>query len=275
MNKYVSYPVLALLYIALSGSIASAQSSEVKSDSEPKPKSVDLCIAPARGPIASGSLETSTTTRAVSIPTARVGKPAPDFEANAYMDGGFRPIKLSDYKGKWVVMCFYPGDFTFVCPTELAAVATRYDELKELGVQVVSFSTDSRFSHKIWNETELSKMIPGGLPFPMLTDPAGRIGQVYGVYDDEASVDNRGRFIIDPDGVVQAIEILMPSVGRNVDELIRQLQAFQHVRATGEVTPAGWKPGMPTLTPSPDLAGKVWQAWQPAAVKPKLTAKRE
>jgi alkyl hydroperoxide reductase subunit AhpC len=274
MKKCVSYSVLVLLYGVVSTSIALAQSTETKSDLAPKTKAVDLCIAPARGPILSGSLETSTAHTTSNL-TARVGKPAPDFEANAYMDGGFRPIKLSDFKGKWVVMCFYPGDFTFVCPTELAAVAARYDELKELGVQVISFSTDSRFSHKIWNETELSKMIPGGLPFPMLSDPAGRIGQVYGVYDDEATVDNRGRFIIDPDGVVQAIEILMPSVGRNVDELVRQLQAFQHVRATGEVTPAGWKPGMPTLTPSPDLAGKVWQAWQPAAVVPKLTAKRE
>lgn len=225
----------------------------------------DLCVAPARGPIVAGQTEaiSTTTAHSVAAPVARVGKPAPDFEAHAYVDGGFRPIKLSDYKGKWVVMCFYPGDFTFVCPTELAAVAARYKEVEELDVQVISFSTDSRFSHKIWNETELSKMIPGGLPFPMLTDPAGRIGQVYGVYDDEASVDNRGRFIIDPDGVVQAIEILTPSVGRNVDELIRQLKSFQHVRATGEVTPAGWKPGMPTLKPSPELAGKVWKQWQP------------
>lgn len=242
--------------------------------------SEDLCVAPARGPIAVGQSETgsATTAHPCATPIARVGKPAPDFEAHAYIDGGFRPVKLSDYRGKWVVMCFYPGDFTFVCPTELAAIAARYDEMAELGVQVISFSTDSRFSHKIWNETELSKMIPGGLPFPMLTDPAGRIGQVYGVYDEEASVDNRGRFIIDPDGVVQAIEILTPSVGRNVDELIRQLQSFQHVRATGEVTPAGWKPGMPTLKPSPELAGKVWEQWQPTKHAPEAsstTAKSE
>ena len=143
------------------------------------------------------------------------------------MDGGFRQIKLSDFRGKWVVMCFYPSDFTFVCPTELAAVAARSDELRELDVQVISFSTDSRSSHKIWNDSVLSKMIPGGLPFPMLSDAAGRIGQVYGVNDDESSVDDRARYIIDPDGVVQAIEILMPSVGRNADKhqpSIRQSQ---------------------------------------------------
>ena len=226
----------------------------------------DLCVEPARGPINSPNAEQSASRPLAntSTPIAQVGRPAPDFEAHAYTNGGFRPIRLSDYIGKWVVICFYPGDFTFVCPTELAAVAVRYDELTTLGVEVLSFSTDSRFSHKVWNETELSKMVEGGLPFPMLTDPSGRIGRVYGVYDEEASVDNRGRFIVDPDGVVQAIEILTPSVGRNVDELIRQLKSFQYVRATGEVTPSGWTPGAPTLRPLPELAGKVWTQWKPA-----------
>lgn len=123
-------------------------------------------------------------------------------------------------------------------------------------------SVDSRFSHKIWQETELSQMVPGGFPYPMLNDPGGRIGAVYGVYDEESGVDVRGRFIIDPDGIIQAVEILTPSVGRNVTEFIRQVQAFQHVRATGEVTPSGWQPGRPTLTPSPALTGKVWTAWK-------------
>ncbi|TWT98775.1 Selenocysteine-containing peroxiredoxin PrxU [Neorhodopirellula pilleata] len=271
MNRLLSHSALVVLCGALSTTTVMAQATVARSDA--KAKSVDSCIKPARGPLESGQAETATAARTVSAPMARVGKPAPNFEANAYIDGGFRPVMLSDYKGKWVVMCFYPGNFTYVCPTELAAVAARYDEIDKLGVQVISFSTDSRFSHKIWNESELSKMIPGGLPFPMLTDPAGRIGQFYGVYDDEASVDNRGRFIIDPDGVVQAIEILTPSVGRNVDELIRQLKAFQHVRATGEATPAGWKPGMPTLKPSPELVGNVWKAWQPAGVISTATAK--
>ncbi len=124
-------------------------------------------------------------------------------------------------------------------------------------------SVDSRFSHKIWQEEELSKMVPGGVPFPMLSDPGGRIGTVYGVYDEEAGVDIRGRFIIDPDGVIQAMESMTPPVGRNVDELLRQIKAYQHVRKTGEVTPAGWQPGKKTLTPSPDLTGKVWKVWKP------------
>jgi alkyl hydroperoxide reductase subunit AhpC len=124
-------------------------------------------------------------------------------------------------------------------------------------------STDSRFVHKIWEEQELSKMVSGGVPFPMLSDAGGKIGAIYGVFDEEAGVDIRGRFIIDPDFVIRAMEVLTPEVGRNLDELIRQVQAFQHVRATGEVTPSGWQPGQVTLKPSPALVGKVWEVWKP------------
>jgi peroxiredoxin (alkyl hydroperoxide reductase subunit C) len=145
----------------------------------------------------------------------------------------------------------------------LSAVAVKYPDLRELGVEVLSMSVDSRFTHKIWNEVELSKMVDGGIPYPMLSDPGGRIGTVYGVYDEAAGVNIRGRFIIDPDGVIQAMEVLTPSVGRNISETIRQVKAFQHVRATGEATPSGWQPGKPTLKPGPDLVGKVWEVWQP------------
>jgi len=124
-------------------------------------------------------------------------------------------------------------------------------------------SVDSRFVHKIWQEEELLKMVPGGVPFPLLSDAGGRIGRIYGVYDEDAGVDIRGRFIIDPDFVIQAVEMVAPPVGRNVIEMIRQVQAFQYVRETGEVTPSGWKPGKKTLTPGPDLAGKVWKEWNP------------
>jgi len=106
-------------------------------------------------------------------------------------------------------------------------------------------------------------MVDGGVPFPMLSDPGGKIGRVYGVYDQDAGVNIRGRFIIDPDFVVQAAEILTAEVGRNPDELLRQIRAFQHVRETGEVTPSGWEPGQPTLKPGPDLAGKVCEIWKP------------
>jgi peroxiredoxin (alkyl hydroperoxide reductase subunit C) len=145
----------------------------------------------------------------------------------------------------------------------LSAVAVKYEEFKSLGVEVLAFSTDSRFTHKIWQEEELSRMVKGGVPFPMLSDAGGRIGRVYGVYDEDAGVNIRGRFLIDPDGVIQAMEILAPPVGRNVSELIRQIKVFQHVRATGEATPSGWQPGRTTLKPGPDLVGKVWEIWKP------------
>jgi len=145
----------------------------------------------------------------------------------------------------------------------LSAVAYKYDEIKSLGIQILAMSTDSRFVHKIWQENELSKMVPGGIPFPMLSDAGGLIGRVYGIYDDEAGVDIRGRFLIDPDGIIQAMEVLTPPVGRNIAEFIRQVKAFQHVRATGEATPSGWQPGRVTLLPSPELAGNVWKVWKP------------
>jgi len=106
-------------------------------------------------------------------------------------------------------------------------------------------------------------MVDGGVPFPMLSDAGGRIGAVYGVYDEVAGVNVRGRFIIDPDFIIQAIEVLTPQVGRNPDELLRQIRALQHVRATGEVMPSGWQPGQPTLKPGPALVGRVWEVWQP------------
>ena len=108
-------------------------------------------------------------------------------------------------------------------------------------------------------------MVPGGIPFPMIADGGGHLGRVYGVYDENAGVNFRGRFIIDPDGVVQAMEVMTPPVGRNLKETIRQIKAFQHVRATkgGEATPAGWEPGGLTLKPGPNLVGKVWKVWKP------------
>jgi alkyl hydroperoxide reductase subunit AhpC len=130
-------------------------------------------------------------------------------------------------------------------------------------VQVLAMSVDSRFVHKMWQENELAKMVEGGVSFPLLNDAGGRIGQVYGVYDEAAGVDIRGRFIINPDGTILAMEVLAPEVGRNVAELIRQVKAFQHVRATGEVTPSGWLPGKVALKPSPALVGKVWEVWKP------------
>ena len=128
----------------------------------------------------------------------------------------------------------------------------------------MSISIDSVFVHKMWDDNELSKMVDGGIPFPMLSDTGGKVGRIFGVFDEGAGVENRGRFIIDPDGVIQGYEVLTPPVGRNVGETIRQVQAFQLVRESKgkEATPSGWKPGKVTLKPGPDLVGKVWEAWQ-------------
>ena len=125
-------------------------------------------------------------------------------------------------------------------------------------------SIDSVFVHKMWVDHELSKMVAGGVPFPMLSDTGGKVGRAYGVFDEDGGVDTRGRFIIDPEGVVQGFEVLTPPVGRNVQETLRQVQAFQLVRETkgAEATPSGWQPGKVTLKPGPDLVGKVWEVWK-------------
>ena len=137
--------------------------------------------------------------------------------------------------------------------------------MKALNAEVLAISVDSPYTHKVWQEGELSKMVAGGLPYPMLSDPGGNIGQLYGVYDDEGGIDIRGRFLIDPDGVLQAMEVLAPAIGRNVAEMIRQVKACAVVRESGgkEATPAGWEPGKKTLAPAPGLAGKVCEIWSP------------
>ena len=136
--------------------------------------------------------------------------------------------------------------------------------MEALGVQVLSASVDSVFVHKMWNDHELSKMVEGGVPFPMLSDQSGEIGKMFGIYDEDAGVETRGRFIIDPDGIVQGFEVLTPPVGRNVSESIRQVKAFQLVRESKgtEATPSGWKPGKITLKPGADLVGNVWKVWK-------------
>ncbi len=148
----------------------------------------------------------------------------------------------------------------------MSAVADKYSELQDLGVEVISVSVDSHFVHKMWNDHELTKMVDGGIPFAMASDQAGNIGRAYGVWDEAQGIELRGRFIIDPDGVIQGMEVLTPPVGRRLSETIRQIQAFQLVRESGgsRATPAGWQPGELTLKPGPDLVGKVWEVWNPS-----------
>ena len=136
-------------------------------------------------------------------------------------------------------------------------------------MEVISVSVDSIYVHKMWNDNEISKMVPGGVPFHMASDSAGNVGKLFGVYEETLGVELRGRFIIDPDGVIQAMEVLTPPVGRKFAESVRQIQAFQLVRASKgtEATPAGWEPGQLVLKPGPDLVGNVWKVWQPKMEK--------
>jgi peroxiredoxin (alkyl hydroperoxide reductase subunit C) len=151
----------------------------------------------------------------------------------------------------------------------VSAVAASYERFQNLGAEVISVSVDSHFVHKVWNDQELTKMVEGGVPFRMAADQAGNVGRAYGCWDETQGIEMRGRFIIDPDGIIQAMEVLTPPVGRKVDETLRQLEAFQHVRATGgaEACPAGWQKGGETLKPSADLVANVWKVWKPSMEK--------
>jgi alkyl hydroperoxide reductase subunit AhpC len=197
--------------------------------------------------------------------SASVGQKAPEFEAPVYYQAKFQTTKLSDFNGKWVMLYFHPGDFTFVCGTELSDLACRYPELQQLGVEVISFSVDNLYVHKVWNDNEISKIVDGGILFRMGSDAGGKIGSQYGVYDESRGQDLRGRFIIDPDGILQTIEILSAPVGRSMDEALRQIQAFQHVRDTkgAEACPASWQPGQAGIKISTDLVGNLWKVWKP------------
>ena len=185
----------------------------------------------------------------------RINDKAPEFKVKAFHEGRVKNIGLSDYKGKWVVLFFYPADFTFVCPTELGELADRYEELKSLNAEVLSVSTDTEFVHKAWhdNSPAIKKV-----QFPMLADPTGKISKLFGVYIREEGLALRGSFILDPDGVLKAYEVHDNSIGRSAEELVRKIQAAQFTREHGgEVCPAGWKPGAKTLKPGLDLVGKI------------------
>lgn len=184
-----------------------------------------------------------------------INKQAPKFSAEAYHNGEIKKINLDDYKGKWVVLFFYPADFTFICPTELGDLADKYEELKNMNVEVISVSTDTVFVHKAWSDD--SPTI-GKVKFPMLADPTGNVCRDYGTYIYEEGLSLRGTFIIDPDGVLKSFEINDNSIGRSSEELIRKIKAAQFVRENGgEVCPANWQPGKDTLKPGLDLVGKI------------------
>ena len=185
----------------------------------------------------------------------KIGDKVQDFEIEAFHEDEIRKVRLSDYEGKWVVLIFYPADFTFVCPTELEEAAEKYSEFKKLGAEVMSVSTDTVYVHKAWHDT--SPAI-GKIRFPMIADPTGRMCREFGTYIEHEGLSLRGTFIIDPEGVLRAFEIHDNSIGRSAKEMLRKLQAAKFVRENkGQVCPAGWEPGKETLKPGLELVGKI------------------
>jgi len=187
----------------------------------------------------------------------KINQKAPEFTEDAYFpeQDEVKKISLSDYKGKWVVLFFYPADFTFVCPTELGELAKHYEELKKLDVEVISVSADTAFVHKAWHDnSETIKTIK----FPMLADPATRVCREYETLIEEEGMALRATFFIDPKGIIKAYEFHNNDIGRNIQEIIRKIQAAQFVeKHKGEVCPMNWSPGGKTLKPGMDLVGKI------------------
>lgn len=182
-----------------------------------------------------------------SFRVATVREAAPVFSGKAVVDGNIREISLNDYKGKWVVLFFYPLDFTFVCPTEITAFSDRVEEFKKIGAEVVACSVDSEYSHLAWVNTQRKKGGLGEMKIPLLSDLTKDISRDYGVLIEDKGIALRGLFIIDPNGVVRHITINDLPVGRSVDEVLRVVQAFQYAEANGDVVPCNWKPGAATI----------------------------
>jgi peroxiredoxin (alkyl hydroperoxide reductase subunit C) len=184
-----------------------------------------------------------------------IGQTVPDLEFEYFQDESFRKMKFSDLRGKWTVVVFYPADFTFVCPTELEELSHHYEAFKALGAEVLSVSTDTVFVHKAWHD--FSPAIKQ-ITYPMVADPTAKLAKAFGVYLPEEGVALRGTFIIDAEGIVQAIEINSNSIGRNALETLRKLEAAIFVKEhPGQVCPANWKKGGKTLKPGIDLVGKI------------------
>lgn len=184
-----------------------------------------------------------------------IGSTLPEGKFEVFQNETIESISFDKFKDKWVILFFYPADFTFVCPTELSELSDHYEEFKKEGAEVLSVSTDTAFVHKAWHDhsDSISK-----IKFPMLADPTGKLCRALGVYIPEEGLALRGSFIVDPDGKIQAYEVHANNIGRNVKELLRKLQAAKFVREHGgEVCPVNWKPGEKTLKPSTELIGKI------------------
>jgi len=181
----------------------------------------------------------------------KIGKPAPAFKGTAVIDGSFKEISLADYRGKYLILFFYPLDFTFVCPTEIIAFSDRSDEFRKINCEIIACSADSHFSHLAWVNTPRKEGGLGKLNIPLLADKSAKICHDYGVYLEDEGIPLRGLFIIDEKQNLRQITINDLPVGRSVDEALRLIQAFQFTDVHGEVCPAGWKPGDDSLKPDP------------------------
>jgi len=191
---------------------------------------------------------------------AAVQRPAPGFKAAAVVGDAFKDVQLSDYAGKWVVLFFYPLDFTFVCPTEIVAFSDRMKEFRELGVELLGVSVDSKFSHLAWIKASRKEGGLGGkLNYPLVSDITKSISRDYGVLLEKDGIALRGLFIIDPKGVVRQITVNDLPVGRSVDETLRLIKAFQYNEKHGEVCPSDWQPGKPTMKGDPQGSKQFWQ----------------
>ncbi len=182
----------------------------------------------------------------------QVGQKAPDFKATAALGNDeFKDISLSDYQGKWLVLFFYPLDFTFVCPTEINAFSDEIEQFKKLGTEVLGVSIDSQFSHNSWMKMPRKEGGIAGLKYPLLADVNKTIAQDYGVLMPGAGIALRGLFVIDPEGILQYQTVNFLNFGRSTEETLRVIQAIQTVKQTGEVCPANWKPGAATMKADP------------------------
>jgi len=185
----------------------------------------------------------------------KINERAPDFTEDAYIDDEIKKISLAEYSGRWVVLFFYPADFTFVCPTELGELADNYERFKKLNAEIISVSTDTAFVHKAWHDN--SETI-AKIKFPMLSDPARRVSSAYGTLIEKEGLSLRATFIIDPEGIIKAFEMHDNSIGRSIKELLRKLQAAQFVeKNSGMVCPMNWEPGEDALKPGLELVGKI------------------
>lgn len=190
-------------------------------------------------------------------PTRLVGNPAPAWKADAVVGGEFKSLSNADYKGKWKVLYFYPLDFTFVCPTEITAFSDAIDKFKELNCEVLGCSIDSKFSHLAWTKQDRKEGGLGEIKYPLLADMTKSIAADFGVLLEGAGIALRGLFIIDDNDVVQHATINNLGVGRNVDEVLRLVEAFQYTAKHGEVCPAGWTKGSDSMKPDPK-GSKEW-----------------